>query len=227
MAAQAGPRWITPAAACPALLVAAGAPEGLVAARSTAAAPAPALDASRPAAAPEPAAADVEAAPAPEPAADTPAPIKAPEPQDVSVAPAPAPAPSKEPDAAPPAPEPGSDAAAPEGAAPAGAAPDADAPAPAPSAGLPGVLAQYAEVRQLQGWRGRSRNTLRSWETSCDRSTLHLFRPSSRLPPLPPQALALSWRFYYAQRSGKLSEAEANPVPWRGDSHLDDPVVGG
>ncbi|PRW20216.1 Endoglucanase 1 [Chlorella sorokiniana] len=39
------------------------------------------------------------------------------------------------------------------------------------------------------------------------------------------KALSLSWRFYYAQRSGKLS-GTANPVPWRGDSHLDDPHEG-
>ncbi|PSC71377.1 Endoglucanase A [Micractinium conductrix] len=31
----------------------------------------------------------------------------------------------------------------------------------------------------------------------------------------------------YAQRSGKLSGAVANPIPWRSDSHLNDPVVGG
>ena len=30
----------------------------------------------------------------------------------------------------------------------------------------------------------------------------------------------------YAQRSGKLSGAVANPIPWRSDSHLNDPVVG-
>jgi hypothetical protein len=39
------------------------------------------------------------------------------------------------------------------------------------------------------------------------------------------QVLSLSWQFYYAQRSGKLS-GTYNPIPWRGDSHLDDRVPG-
>jgi hypothetical protein len=37
--------------------------------------------------------------------------------------------------------------------------------------------------------------------------------------------LGLSWLFYYAQRSGKLSSGR-NPIPWRGDSHLNDRVPG-
>ena len=39
------------------------------------------------------------------------------------------------------------------------------------------------------------------------------------------QALGLSWLYYYAQRSGKLSNVY-NPIPWRGDSHVNDSVVG-
>ena len=37
--------------------------------------------------------------------------------------------------------------------------------------------------------------------------------------------LGLSWLYYYAQRSGKLSNVY-NPIPWRGDSHVNDSVVG-
>ncbi|KAL4444350.1 hypothetical protein ABPG75_012087 [Micractinium tetrahymenae] len=53
-------------------------------------------------------------------------------------------------------------------------------------------------------------------------------------PPSPPpgfgvaqykQVLGLSYKFYEAQRSGKLPPG--NRVPWRGDSHLTDLVVGG
>ena len=39
------------------------------------------------------------------------------------------------------------------------------------------------------------------------------------------QVLGLSYLFYEAQRSGKLPST--NRIPWRGDSHLDDPVPGG
>ena len=39
------------------------------------------------------------------------------------------------------------------------------------------------------------------------------------------QVLGLSWLYYYAQRSGKLSNVY-NPIPWRGDSHVNDSVVG-
>jgi hypothetical protein len=39
------------------------------------------------------------------------------------------------------------------------------------------------------------------------------------------KVLGLSWLFYEAQRSGKLPPT--NRVPWRGDSHLADRVVGG
>ncbi|KAL4420827.1 hypothetical protein ABPG75_010483 [Micractinium tetrahymenae] len=41
------------------------------------------------------------------------------------------------------------------------------------------------------------------------------------------KVLGMSWQFMYAQRSGRLSEAPSNPIPWRSDDHLDDPVVGG
>jgi hypothetical protein len=60
------------------------------------------------------------------------------------------------------------------------------------------------------------------------------FVPPPNPPPLAPlpsgaqkyaTALKLSALFYAAQRSGKLPAD--NPIPWRGDSHLDDPVVGG
>ena len=39
------------------------------------------------------------------------------------------------------------------------------------------------------------------------------------------KVLALSHLFYAAQRSGRLPPD--NPIPWRGDSHLNDTVVGG
>ncbi|KAL4451254.1 hypothetical protein ABPG77_009326 [Micractinium sp. CCAP 211/92] len=41
------------------------------------------------------------------------------------------------------------------------------------------------------------------------------------------KVLGMSWLFMYAQRSGRLSSAPDNPIPWRGDDHLQDPVVGG
>lgn len=47
--------------------------------------------------------------------------------------------------------------------------------------------------------------------------------PHSRRPTL--QALRLSYLFYAAQRSGKLPAS--NPIPWRGDSHVNDCVPGG
>ncbi|KAL4443449.1 hypothetical protein ABPG75_011186 [Micractinium tetrahymenae] len=53
--------------------------------------------------------------------------------------------------------------------------------------------------------------------------------PLSRLPDRVDEygkVLSLAWQFMYAQRSGRLS-AGNNPIPWRGDSHLSDPVVGG
>ncbi|CAL1546350.1 unnamed protein product [Lymnaea stagnalis] len=61
--------------------------------------------------------------------------------------------------------------------------------------------------------------------------------PTTRPPTAPPNtgsgtgkkdyasALAKSIQFYYAQRSGKLPAD--NPIPWRGDSALDDCVPGG
>lgn len=56
--------------------------------------------------------------------------------------------------------------------------------------------------------------------------TLHDYSVPRLSPPLPTlQALGLSFLFYEAQRSGKLPPT--NRIPWRGDSHLSDCIVGG
>lgn len=83
---------------------------------------------------------------------------------------------------------------------------------------LPGGVAAYGKVR-----RGGAGGVLEA--QICRQLSVPAHTPPP-LSPLPPQALELSWRFYYAQRSGKLSSG-TNPIAWRGDSHLQDPVVGG
>lgn len=111
-----------------------------------------------------------------------------------------------------------------EATAPA-ASPPANATAPAPPSSLNGKLAEYGKVRWAGGGvgglvgRGMKQHHVRL------PPRLTPAQPCFPYPTLPLQALSLSWRFYYAQRSGKLS-GTANPVPWRGDSHLDDPVPG-
>lgn len=84
---------------------------------------------------------------------------------------------------------------------------------------LPGACACVAGMVAAEGHSARRRST--------DRLTAAHCRPCRRLPPPPSlQALQLSYQFIYAQRSGKLSSGP-NPNPWRHDSHLADPVVGG
>ncbi|KAI3430666.1 hypothetical protein D9Q98_005258 [Chlorella vulgaris] len=99
--------------------------------------------------------------------------------------------------------------------------------------------------KQQQSW-GKCKETWMiqgGWcAATCGRCGGAIAPPSSPSPyptptPVPPQltgnvreygkVLGLSYLFYYAQRSGKLSSAPYNPISWRKDSHLIDRVPGG
>ena len=99
---------------------------------------------------------------------------------------------------------------------------NASASQSAPAGALSGKKAEYGKV----GGRG-AHCTARLLPPRCGPTeSFPRCRPTAGPPPRSNlQALGLSWLYYYAQRSGKLSSGQ-NPIPWRSDSHLYDAVVG-
>lgn len=133
-----------------------------------------------------------------------------------------------------PAPAPGAPAScsnATSATAPPPAAPANASAGPTQLGVLSGNVAEYGKVGGV--WVGKRGDGCSCLCSSPARLPCTAYRapqphPTQPLPPIQhPQVLGMSWLFMYAQRSGRLSSAPTNPIPWRGDDHLQDPVVGG